>query len=73
MSNFQITVKWNILNGFNFKFPALPPPLKRLKNVLIESIPCVSTSMGEALIGEELTCQRERGNLVNPFDHMGNF
>ena len=27
----------------------------------------------EASIGEELTCQKERGNLVNPFNHTRNF
>ena len=27
----------------------------------------------EASVGEELTCQRKRGNLVDPFNHAGNF
>ena len=27
----------------------------------------------EASIGEELTWQKERGNLLDPFNHMGNF
>ena len=27
----------------------------------------------EAFVGKELTCQREQGNLVDPFNHVGNF
>ena len=80
-SNFWITTKWNISNGFIFKFPARPPCGKcivptRWSMFSVESMVrsyYVYWRAWKASVGEELPCQKEQGNLVDPFNPAGNF
>ena len=81
MSNFRTTAKGNISNGFIFEFSGRPPHencvvFDALKNVLYRVMVRgynMYRRVWEASVGKELTCQRVRGNLVDPFNHAGNF
>ena len=61
---------------FIFEFPETVLYFDTLKIVFyrvnVSRLPHVLVSMGSS-VGEELTCQRERGNLVNPFNQAGKF
>ena len=79
MSNFRITAKWSISNGFIFEVPPRPPceklrcPLRHDKMFSIESIARgyhVYQRVCEASVGEGLTCQGERGTLVDPISYV---
>ena len=81
MSNFRITAKGTfrtvLFSNFRHDHQVRTAlSFDALKNVLYRVMVRgyrMYPRVWESSVGEKLTCQRERGNLIDAFNHAGNF